>query len=60
MIGKSADQKQKNLFNPVLTDFIDMGHELVLLAKKLNGDTLRKSSPVFVTISLAAIYLKLR
>jgi IS5 family transposase len=35
MIGKSADQKQRNLFNPLLTDFIDMGHELVLLPNKI-------------------------
>lgn len=36
MIGKSPDQDQRNLFLPQLTDFIDMGHELVLLSDKIN------------------------
>lgn len=36
MIGKSADQSQRDLFNPLLTDFINMGHELVLLSDKID------------------------
>ena len=36
MIGKSADQSQRDLFNPLLTDFINMGHELVLLCNKID------------------------
>lgn len=36
MIGKSVDQKQHNLFSPLLSDFIDMSHELVLLSKQIN------------------------
>lgn len=36
MIGKSPDQQQRNLFSPLLSDFIDMGHELVLLSQKIN------------------------
>ena len=36
MIGKSPVQNQRDLFNPLLTDFIDMSHELVLLAKKID------------------------
>lgn len=36
MIGKGPDQKQRDMFSPLLIDFIDMGHELVLLAKKID------------------------
>lgn len=32
MIGKFADRNQRNLFYPSLVYFIDMTHELVLLA----------------------------
>jgi len=36
MLGKSTVQNQCNMFNPLLTDFIDMKHELVLLAHKID------------------------
>ncbi len=36
MIGKSPDQKQRDMFAPLLEDFIDMGHELVLLSNKMD------------------------
>jgi len=36
MIGKSPDQQQRDLFLPLLRDFIDMGHELVLLSQKID------------------------
>lgn len=36
MIGKSPDQSQRNLFSPMLSDFIDMSHELVLLSQKID------------------------
>jgi len=36
MTGKSPDQNQRNLFLPLLKDFIDMRHELVLLADKID------------------------
>lgn len=32
MIGKIANQNQQNLFRPLLKDFIDMSHELILLS----------------------------
>jgi len=35
MVGKSPDQNQQNLFNPMLNSFIDTDHELVLLANKI-------------------------
>lgn len=36
MIGKSPNQKQREIFRPLLADFIDMEHELVLLADKID------------------------
>lgn len=48
MIAKSPDQQQRNLFSPLLSEFIDMGHEQVLLSKKkLTGNTL---SPIYQSI----------
>lgn len=36
MLGKSKPQNQRNMFEPLLSDFIDPGHELVLLANKID------------------------
>ncbi len=36
MIGKSSNQKQRDLFQPLLLDFIDIHHELVLLSEKID------------------------
>ncbi|MEL7271763.1 MAG: IS5 family transposase [Bacteroidota bacterium] len=36
MLGKSLPQNQRDLFRPLLTDFIDCGHELVLLAERID------------------------
>jgi len=36
MIGKSPNQQQRELFRPLLSDFIDMNHELVLLSNKID------------------------
>lgn len=36
MIRKSPDQNQKNLFLPLLKEFINMEHELVLLAERID------------------------
>lgn len=38
MLGKGKPQNQRDMFRPLLTDFIDMGHELVLLAEKIDWD----------------------
>jgi hypothetical protein len=32
MIGKLAQKEQLDMFRPMLEDFIDMNHELVLLS----------------------------
>ena len=42
MIGTLPNENQSNLFKPLLVDFIDMHHELVLLAKKINWRELEK------------------
>lgn len=36
MLGKSPDQNQRDIFNPLLSDFIDKKHELVLLAGRID------------------------
>lgn len=36
MIGKTPVQNQRDMFRPLLTDFINMKHELVLLANKID------------------------
>ena len=36
MLGKSVHQEQKNLFQPLLKEFINLNHELVLLSEKIN------------------------
>lgn len=36
MTGKSPNQNQRNLFLPLLKEFIDMKHELVLLADRID------------------------
>lgn len=42
MLGKSDDQSQKNLFSPLLVEFIDKGHELVLLGDKMDWQGLEQ------------------
>ena len=42
MIGQSPERRQPDLFNPLLEDFIDMKHELVLLARKIDWDYFQK------------------
>ena len=42
MIGKLQDHNQTDIFKPFLIEFIDMNHELVLLAKKIGWNTLEK------------------
>ncbi|MCT4646167.1 MAG: transposase [Carboxylicivirga sp.] len=36
MIRKYPNQNQRNLFSPLLSDFIDMSHELILLSQKID------------------------
>ncbi len=36
MLGKSPDQNQRDMFRPLLTDFINRDHELALLSDKID------------------------
>lgn len=42
MIGKSPIKSQRDLFRPLLEDFIDMQHELVLLGNKIDWNYIKK------------------
>ena len=42
MIGKSPKQEQKNFFQPLLTEFFSMEHELILLSNEISRDELEK------------------
>jgi len=39
MLGKLAPNNQRDLFNPLLIDFIDKSHELVLLSQKIDWNS---------------------
>jgi IS5 family transposase len=43
MLGKSGSQNQKNMFQPLLKEFINMDHELVLLGNTIQRKKWRKS-----------------
>ena len=47
MVGKTQQTKQRDLFRPLLTDFIDMNHELVLLANKIDWDYFEKELSIY-------------
>ena len=48
MIGKSPNQNQLNLFKPVLKQFINPSHSLVLLAERIPWSELEKDfSPLY-------------
>lgn len=48
MLGKSPDQNQKNLFRPLLNEFINPSHPLVILANKLPWNELeREFAPLY-------------
>lgn len=46
MRGKSPNQDQRNLYRPLLSDFIDLSHELVLLADKIDWQYFEKEFSV--------------
>jgi len=47
MIGKLRNTNQRDLFKPLIVDFIDLGHELVLLAEAINWDHLEEELSVY-------------
>ncbi|MFT7299244.1 MAG: IS5 family transposase [Sphingobacteriales bacterium] len=42
MLEKTKPQNQYGMFNPLLSDFIDQSHELVLLASKIDWNYFEK------------------
>ena len=47
MIGKSDNQNQHNFFQPLLKDFINLGHELVLLSEKIDWNHFEKEFSIY-------------
>ena len=47
MIGKSPEKGQRDLFRPLLEDFIDMNHELVLLADQIDWSYFEKEFSIY-------------
>jgi transposase, IS5 family len=47
MIGKTDKKKQRDIFRPMLVDFIDTQHELVLLADKMDWEYFEKELSSF-------------
>ncbi|MCX6230360.1 MAG: transposase [Bacteroidetes bacterium] len=60
MIGKSKDQTQRDIFSPLLSDFIDTGHELVLLANKIDWKYFEKEfSSLYSTVGQSSMSVRL-
>lgn len=50
MLGKPIEQNQKNLFQPLLKEFINLNHELVLLSAELSWKDLENEfAPLYST-----------
>ncbi len=59
MIGKSPDKTQKDLFQPLLSEFIDLEHELVLLSEKINWKELENEfSPLYSSTGTPSIPIR--
>ena len=60
MIGKGPDQKQRDMFSPLLRDFIDMGHELVLLSNRIDWSYFEKEfSPLYSKVGQPSMPIRL-
>ena len=60
MIRKSPNQNQKNLFLPLLKEFIDMNHELVLLSDTIDWNYFEKEfSPLYSNTGQPAMPIRL-
>ena len=47
MIGKSDNQNQRNFFQPLLKDYINLGHELALLSDKIDWNHFDKEFSMY-------------
>jgi IS5 family transposase len=60
MIGKSPNEQQKHLFLPNLTDFINLRHELYLLANKIDWQQFETDfAPLYATVGTPAKPIRL-
>lgn len=60
MLGKLPSQTQKDLFRPLLADFIDPSHELVLLAQKVDWHYFEEAfSTLYATTGKPSMPLRL-
>lgn len=60
MIGKPANQNQRNLFQPLLREFINLKHELVLLADKIDWSYFEKEfAPLYSKTGKPAMPIRL-
>ncbi len=60
MIGKTANQNQQNLFRPLLKDFINLSHELILLLNKIDWKYFEKDFSQYYSLTLRKNNLNLR
>ncbi len=56
MIGKSPKKDGRDLFRPMVEDFIDMNHELVLLANKIEWSYFEKELVFIIQIREYRVY----
>ncbi|HFU75427.1 MAG TPA: IS5/IS1182 family transposase, partial [Arcobacter sp.] len=60
MIGKSSNQNQRDLFKPLLKEFINLNHELVLLSNKIDWNYFEKEfSPLYSKTGKPAMPIRL-
>jgi IS5 family transposase len=60
MIGKTDKKKQHELFRPMLVDFIDISHELVLLSDKMDWEYFEKElSPFYAQVGRPSMPIRL-
>ena len=60
MIGKTPSQNQKDLFKPLLIDFINLEHELILLSNKIDWHYFEKEfASLYSTVGKPAMPIRL-
>ena len=60
MIGKSSNQNQRNLFKPLLKEFINLNHELVLLSNTIDWNYFETEfSPLYSNTGKPAMPIRL-
>ena len=60
MLGNLPEKGQRDLFRPMLKDFIDMRHELVLLADKIDWSCFEKEfEPLYSQLAAPSVPIRL-